>query len=72
MQCHAIPCTLRAARLCARAACRDLSSRAFLPGSPVLVPFSVWQAEEAVANLPLRLAVRVRCGHQAWRGRVGH
>jgi hypothetical protein len=26
---------------------------------------SVWQAEEAVANLPLRLAVRVRCGHQA-------
>ncbi len=26
---------------------------------------SVWQAEEAVANLPVRLAVRVRCGHQA-------
>ncbi len=24
-------------------------------------PVPVWQAEEAVANLPLRLAVRVRC-----------
>jgi hypothetical protein len=28
-------------------------------------PVSVWQAEEAVANLPLRVAVRVHCGHQA-------
>jgi hypothetical protein len=26
------------------------------------IPFSVGQAEEAVANLPLRLAVRVHCG----------
>ncbi len=28
------------------------------------IPFRVWQAEEAVANLSLRLAVRVRCGNQ--------
>ena len=28
------------------------------------VPFRFGQAEEAVANLPLRLAVRVHCGHQ--------
>ena len=27
---------------------------------------SVWQAEEAAANLPLHLAVRVHCGHQAF------
>ena len=26
---------------------------------------SVWQAEEAVANLPVRLAVRMHCAHQA-------
>jgi hypothetical protein len=35
------------------------------PGFAVLPSHSIWQAEEAVANLPLRLAVRVRCGHQA-------
>jgi hypothetical protein len=35
--------------------------RAFLPGFAVSIPRSVWQAEEAVANLPLRLAVRVHC-----------
>jgi hypothetical protein len=35
------------------------------------VPVSVWQAEEAVANLPLRLAVRVHCGHQVWWGTLG-
>ena len=37
------------------------SRRALQFSSPVLV----WQAEEAVANLPLRVAVRVHCGHQA-------
>jgi hypothetical protein len=29
---------------------------------------SVWQAEEAVANLPLRLAVRGHCGHHVLTG----
>jgi hypothetical protein len=38
---------------------------AFLPDFAFLMCFSVWQAEEAVANLPVRLAVRVHCGHQA-------
>ena len=33
-------------------------------------PF-VWQAEEAVANLPLRSAVRVHCGHHVRRGTLG-
>jgi hypothetical protein len=28
-------------------------------------PVSAWQAEEAVANLPLRAAVRVHCSNQA-------
>ncbi len=32
------------------------------------IPFRVSQAEEAVANLPLRLAVRVHCGHQILAG----
>ena len=35
------------------------------------IPVRVWQAEEAVANLPLRVAVRVRCGHQVRRGTLG-
>jgi hypothetical protein len=35
--------------------------RAFSPGFAVSISRSVWQAEEAVANLPVRLAVRVRC-----------
>jgi hypothetical protein len=35
--------------------------RAFLPGFAALESRSVWQAEEAVAYLPLRVAVRVRC-----------
>jgi hypothetical protein len=34
-------------------------------------PVWVWQAEEAVANLPLRLAVRVHCGHRVRRGTLG-
>ncbi len=34
-------------------------------------PVWVWQAEEAVANLPLRVAVRVHCGHQVRRGTLG-
>jgi hypothetical protein len=38
----------------------------FLAGLCIWVSRSVWQAEEAVANLPLRLAVRGRCGHQVW------
>ena len=37
-----------------------------------MIPRSVWQAEEAVANLPLRLAVRVHCGHPVLRGPVGY
>jgi hypothetical protein len=36
-----------------------------LPGFSVAPSRSVWQAEEAVANLPLRKAVSVRCGRQA-------
>ena len=35
------------------------------------IPFRAWQAEEAVTNLPLRLAVRVHCGHQVRRGTLG-
>jgi hypothetical protein len=31
-------------------------------------PVSVWQAEEAVANLPLRLAVRAHCGQPSSAG----
>ncbi len=31
-------------------------------------PVWVWQAEEAVANLPLRLAVRVHCGQPSLEG----
>ncbi len=42
-----------------------------MPGFAVWVSRSVWQAEEAVANLPLRLAVRVHCGHQVRRGTLG-
>ena len=42
-----------------------------MPGFAVSISRSVWQAEEAVANLPLRLAVRVHCGHQVWRGSRG-
>ncbi len=38
------------------------SRRAF---TGLAIPFWFGQAEEAVANLPLRLAVRVRCGIQA-------
>ena len=34
--------------------------------------FRVWQAEEAVASLPLRVAVRVHCGHQACAQHDGH
>ncbi len=34
-------------------------------------PVLVWQAEEAVANLPLRLAVRGHCGQQVRRGTLG-
>jgi hypothetical protein len=41
---------------------------ALLLGFAVLISRSVWQAEEAVANLPLRLAVRVHCSHQVLRG----
>jgi hypothetical protein len=33
--------------------------QALWPGFAVLMSRSGWQAEEAVANLPLRLAVRV-------------
>ena len=44
------------------------SPGAFLPGFAFLMRFSVWQAEEAVANLPLRLAVRAHCGHTVLRG----
>jgi hypothetical protein len=33
------------------------------------IPFRFGHAEEAVANLPLRLAVRVHCGHQACTAR---
>jgi hypothetical protein len=32
------------------------------------IPFGFGQAEDAVANLPLRLAVRVRCGHPSLTG----
>jgi hypothetical protein len=48
-----------------------LFPRAFLPGFAVWISRSGWQAEEAVANLPLRLAVRVHCGHQGRRGTLG-
>ncbi len=42
-----------------------------VPAGPLAGLFSVqgsrwvWQAEEAVADLPLRLAVRVHCGFKA-------
>ena len=38
------------------------------PGFAISIFRLVWQAEEAVANLPLRLAVRVRSGCQVGRG----
>jgi hypothetical protein len=41
------------------------------PGFAVSPPHPVWQAAEAVANLPLRLAVRVHCGCQVGRGSRG-
>ena len=41
--------------------CRWARSPGFLSFGILLV----WQAEEAVANLPLRLAVRGHCGHPA-------
>ena len=47
------------------------SPAACLPGFAVSPPRPVWQAEEAVANLPLRLAVRVHCGRQVGRGSRG-
>ena len=43
-------------------------SGACLPGFAVLISRSVWQAEEAVASLPLRLAVRVHCGQPSSAG----
>jgi hypothetical protein len=42
-------------------AATPLPPGAFLPGFAVWISRSVLQAEEAVANLPVRLAVRVRC-----------
>ena len=44
---------------------------ACLPGFAVSISRSVLQAKEAVANLPLRLAVRVHSGHPVWRGTLG-
>ena len=38
------------------------------PGFAVWISRSVWQAEEAVANLPLRLAVRAHCGQPSVAG----
>jgi hypothetical protein len=59
-----------AARLFAHVAHRDRRPGAFLLGRALQFghPVSVWQAEEAVANLPLRLAVRVHCGHPSSAG----
>ena len=51
---------------------RSLDAPRVRRGFAVLISRSVWQAEEAVANLPLRLAVRVHCGHQVLRGPVGY
>ncbi len=59
-RCHArrgALCTSPCTRNCAGGPSR----RALQFRHPVLV----WQAEEAVANLPLRLAVRGHCGHPA-------
>ena len=65
-------CSARwAARLRAHAARRNLFFGACLPGFAVSISRSVLQAKEAVANLPLRLAVRVHCGHQVRRGTLG-
>jgi hypothetical protein len=53
------------------------SARSFPPPEPSCRalqfrnPVRFWQAEDAVANLPLRLAVRVHCGHQVRRGTLG-
>ncbi len=38
------------------------------PGFAAVPSRTVWQAEEAVANLPLRLAVRVHCGRPSSAG----
>ena len=61
-----------AARLRTDAARRDLFPSSHLVG---LCSFAIlirsWQAEEAVANLPLRLAVRVHCRHQVRWGPLG-
>ena len=64
-----MPKTRRAARLIANAAHHDLFPEPS-PGFAVLQSLSIWQAEEAVANLPLRLAVRMHCGYQVLVGRT--
>jgi hypothetical protein len=67
--CPAMPSMLRRAPGCAPPCTRR--TRSFVPRSLLgralqfCHPVSVWQAEDAVANLPLRLAVRVHCRHQA-------
>jgi hypothetical protein len=60
----------QAARLFAPASHRHLFPRSLFARlcSFTILPRPVWQAEEAVANLPLRLAVRVHCGCQVGRG----
>jgi hypothetical protein len=65
----AMPCTARcdarrAARLRACAARGNPFPEPSVPGFAVLISRSVCQAEEAVASLQLRLAVRVHCGPQ--------
>ena len=66
----AMPCpsTQRPASPCTRAARRIFSRRPLGGALQFGYPIRVWQAEEAVANLPLRLAVRVRCGHPSLAG----
>jgi hypothetical protein len=39
-----------------------------MSGFAVWISLSLWQAEEAVANLPLRSAVRVHCGQPSFAG----
>jgi hypothetical protein len=72
LRCHAMPSTLRRAAGCTPPCTRALhegsAAEPSWPGFAVSPSRSVWQAEEAVANLPLRLAVRLRCGYPVWRG----
>ncbi len=56
---------------CTRRAPHPFFRRSLLWALQFEYPVPIWQAEETVGNLPLRLAVRVHCGHQVLRGTLG-